>query len=78
VARVDDIALVDMPADDRGPRCINCYFFKVEDAAATGRASLSIRLTARYGISAVSHSGLMLANLITLAHFSVSSAISLL
>jgi predicted adenine nucleotide alpha hydrolase (AANH) superfamily ATPase len=34
VARVDDIALVDMPADERGPRCINCYFVKVEDAAA--------------------------------------------
>jgi hypothetical protein len=31
-----DIALVDLSADDSGPRCSNCYFVKVEDAAAIG------------------------------------------
>jgi hypothetical protein len=30
VARVDDMALIDVPADDRGPRCINCYSVDVE------------------------------------------------
>jgi hypothetical protein len=31
VVRVgDDIALVDLPADDCGPRCINCYAIEVD------------------------------------------------
>jgi hypothetical protein len=31
MARVgDDVALVDVPADDSGPRCINCYSVEVE------------------------------------------------
>jgi hypothetical protein len=32
--RVDDIELIDMPADDTGPRCINCYLVEVEDFTA--------------------------------------------
>jgi hypothetical protein len=29
-ARWGDIALVDLPADDSGPRCIDCYTVEVE------------------------------------------------
>jgi hypothetical protein len=31
--RVDDVLLVDFPADDTGPRSINCYFVEVQDFA---------------------------------------------
>jgi hypothetical protein len=31
VARVDDLALIDHPADQSGPRSINCYLVEVED-----------------------------------------------
>jgi len=30
VVRLGDVALIDVPADDRGPRCINCYSIDVE------------------------------------------------
>jgi hypothetical protein len=36
LARVDDISLIDMPADATKPRSINCYFAEVENAAAIG------------------------------------------
>jgi hypothetical protein len=32
----DDVALVDIPADDRGPPCINCYSVDVERFDAGG------------------------------------------
>jgi hypothetical protein len=34
VARVDDIAPVDLPADASGPLCINCYSIEVQSLAA--------------------------------------------
>jgi hypothetical protein len=36
LARVGDVVLLDHPADATGPRSINAYLVKVEDAAALG------------------------------------------
>jgi hypothetical protein len=34
--RVGDVALVDLPASDSGPRCINCYSVEVDGFDAIG------------------------------------------
>ena len=32
IVRVNDVVLIDQPADDAGPRCINCYLVEGEKA----------------------------------------------
>ena len=32
IVRVNDVVLIDQPADDAGPRCINCYLVEDEKA----------------------------------------------
>src|SRR5215831_21068616 len=32
IVRVNDVVLIDQPADDAGPRCINCYLVQGEKA----------------------------------------------
>src|SRR5262245_51971960 len=44
MARIDDIVVVDQPADDTGPRCINCYFVEGEKTFRLDRARLLFSL----------------------------------
>jgi hypothetical protein len=47
LARVDDISLIDMPADATKPRSINCYFAEVESGGdRRGRQEVQDRAAA--------------------------------
>ena len=44
MARVNEVVLLDHPADTTGPRSINCYLVEVQDAATLGANSKKFKI----------------------------------